>query len=297
MARTKNTPVELTPDTPLDAVALDEAREQHDSRMQVVLAQFGDGLPFDQERLIHEAQFYMQQSAEAALQVGRRLVVLKEAAGHGRFIEIVEERLGINHTTAKRLMQAAVKLTALGGKANGATSHHLIDAVGSKSKLFELMTLDTEDLEALAEGGTVANLTLDDVERMTVTELRAAVREAKENYQAQAGVLSDKNTKIDKLTTELRKVKRRSAEASSDEISGELQEEITRFAFVAEASIAGDLHNGIEALMEHSSMEGRDPRAFLAGILLQLDRRVNDIRVAFDIPLSVDADVRPALAR
>ena len=295
MARTKTNPVDLIADVPLNE-ALDANRDEHAGRMQIVLAKFGDGLPYDQERLIHEAQFYMQQSAEAMLQAGRRLVVLKEAAGHGSFIEIVEGRLGLNYKTAARMMQAAVKFTGP-ALANVAAPRHLIEAAGSKTKLFELMVLDDEDLEALAEGGTVANLTLDDVERMSSKELRAALREAKENYQAQAGVLSDKNTKIDKLTTELRKVKRRSAEASPDVVAGELQEEITRFGFSAEAAVAGDLHNAIEAMMDHAVLEGTNPRAFIAGILLQIDRRVNDIRVAFDIPLSVDADVRPDLAR
>lgn len=291
MARSKNQPADLAPDVAISSDVL-SAATQMSEHSALIQSQFGDGLPYDRTRVVHEAQFYMTQSAEAMLEAGKRLIVLKEHEPHGEFTAIVEGQLGMAERTARLMMQAAVKYCS-----PQLESKRQALAVLGKTKMFELMTQGDEELAALADGGTVAGLELDDIERMTSRELKAALREAKENYQAQAGVLSDKNTKIDKLTTELRKVKRRSAEASPDEISGELQEEITRFAFVAEASIAGDLHNGIEALMEHSSMEGRDPRAFLAGILLQLDRRVNDIRVAFDIPLSVDADVRPDLAR
>lgn len=292
MARSKTNPVDFTPDTPLDQGALTASTTQMAAHSDLIMAQFGEGLPYDRTRVVHEAKFYMTQSAEAMLEAGRRLIVLKEHEPHGEFVEIAEGQLGLNVKTAQRMMAASIKF--MNPKlAPKATTLSLL----GKSKLYELMLEDDDELAALADGGTVAGLELDDVERMSVRELRAALREAKENYQAQAGVLSDKNTKIDKLTTELRKVKRRSAEASIDEIYGELQEECTRFAFAAEAAIAGDLHNGVEALMEHTSMEGHDPRAFIAGLLLQLDRRVNDIRVAFDIPLSVDADVRPDVAR
>ncbi len=35
------------------------------------MARFGDGLPYERERIVHEARFYMAQSAEAMLEAGR----------------------------------------------------------------------------------------------------------------------------------------------------------------------------------------------------------------------------------
>lgn len=61
------------------------------------------------------------------------------------------------------------------------------------------MTEDDENLAELADGGTVAGLTLDDVDRMSVRELRQALREARETNAAQQRVLADKNEKIDSL--------------------------------------------------------------------------------------------------
>ena len=40
--------------------------------------------------------------------------------------------------------------------------------------------------QALADGGTVAGMTLDDIDRMTSRELRATLRETRENAEAQA---------------------------------------------------------------------------------------------------------------
>lgn len=74
-----------------------------------------------------------------------------------------------------------------------------------KAKLFELVAEDDDDLAELADGGTVAGLTLDDVDRMSVRELRQALREARETNAAQQRVLADKNEKIDSLSTRLRR--------------------------------------------------------------------------------------------
>lgn len=295
MGRKARDPLEITPDSALDTGALDAARHQLAERMQVVLAQFGDGLPYDQERVIHEAQFYMAQSAEAMLQVGRRLVVLKEHTPHGDFQNIVEQRLGLATQTARKMMQAAIKFSnpALSKRS---TSSVLIEAAGSKSKLFELMLLDDEQLEELNEGGTVAGLDLDDVERMSVSELRRALREAKENYKAQGEVLADKNAKIDRVAADMRKLKRKVAETPPDEIGRQLLQEVSGYAFAAEAAVRGDLRRGVEALVEHHAMgEATDCRPAIAGFLLQVERALNDLYAEHDIPRELVSTAMPAL--
>lgn len=50
------------------------------------------------------------------------------------------------------------------------------------------MVLDDEELDVLADGGTVAGATLDDIDRMTSRELKAALREARETNAAQQRV-------------------------------------------------------------------------------------------------------------
>ncbi len=54
------------------------------------------------------------------------------------------------------------------------------------------MTEDDEDLVELADGGTIAGMSLDDIDRMTSRELKAALREARETNAAQQRVLADK---------------------------------------------------------------------------------------------------------
>ncbi|HGJ5877614.1 MAG TPA: DUF3102 domain-containing protein, partial [Arsenophonus nasoniae] len=130
------------------AIAYPEKNAEN-SAQQEVMARFGDGLPYERERIVHEARFYMAQSAEAMLEAGKRLIIIKENEPHGEFTKIVTEQLGLAERTARRMMEASLKYLSpqLMGK------RPTLAGLG-KAKLFELMTQDDEDLAELAEGGT-----------------------------------------------------------------------------------------------------------------------------------------------
>ena len=108
MGRTKSQPVELVEDAPLtDGLSVSlNAMSEH--RLEI-MQQFGDGLPYERDRIVHETRFYMAQSAEAMLEAGKRLVILKENEPHGDFIDIVESQLSLSKRTAQVMMQASLK--------------------------------------------------------------------------------------------------------------------------------------------------------------------------------------------
>ena len=114
MGRTKS-PIntELNADVPLsdDLNVSLNAMTQH--RMEI-MQQFGDGLPYERERIVHEARFYMAQSAESMLEAGKRLIILKENEPHGDFTNILENDLGLAPQVARRMMQASVKFLGNG---------------------------------------------------------------------------------------------------------------------------------------------------------------------------------------
>ena len=161
MGRTKLQPVELVEDAPLtDGLSVNlNAMTEH--RLEI-MQQFGDGLPYERDRIVHETRFYMAQSAEAMLEAGKRLVILKENEPHGDFINILENDLGLEPRVARRMMQASVKFLGNGDQNSKRTALTVL----GKTKLYELMVLDDEELDALADGGTVAGATLDDIDRM-----------------------------------------------------------------------------------------------------------------------------------
>ncbi|MGS6312847.1 DUF3102 domain-containing protein, partial [Enterobacter hormaechei] len=170
MGRTKSQSVELVEDVPLDGDLNISLNAMTEHRIEI-MQQFGDGLPYERDRIVHETRFYMAQSAEAMLEAGKRLVILKENEPHGDFIEIVESQLSLPKRTAQVMMQASLKYLSpkLESKAQPL-------ALLGKTKLIELITEHVDDLVELADGGTVAGMTLDDIESMTSRELKPALR-------------------------------------------------------------------------------------------------------------------------
>lgn len=177
--------------------ALVVAGQQQESRVRAVALQLGYQLPADctdPDLIQRDIASNMRRSVEACLEVGRGLVVLKEACPHGQFIARLEV-LGLERTVAARFMQAATKFS------NVASTHHLTKAIGNQTKLFEMLVLDDEQIEELELTGQTGDLSLDDVATMSVKELRTALRETREQAKAKDRLLADKNAKIDELST------------------------------------------------------------------------------------------------
>lgn len=289
MGRTKSQPVELVEDAPLtDGLSVSlNAMSEH--RLEI-MQQFGDGLPYERDRIVHETRFYMAQSAEAMLETGKRLVILKENEPHGDFINILENDLGLEPRVARRMMQASVKFLGNGDQNSKRTALTVL----GKTKLYELMVLDDEELDALADGGTVAGATLDDIDRMTSRELKAALREARETNAAQQRVLADKNEKIDSLSTKLEK-KSRIQPPKPDEEVKKLRAEVTALAVEAESAIAVRLSSAFETLCAYCAENMIDtPRDFMAGLVCQLESTARSLRSTFDLPDEPTGNAAPS---
>lgn len=146
-------------------------------------------------------------SANSMLSAGCRLLRLKEHEGHGRFRKALEE-LGVNRETSRRLMNTAMKFVSDTG---GVKYPRLMQQ--SVSKIYELALLDDDDLKDLDEGKPVADIDVDEVDRMTVRDLRKKVREARKEREALENVIKSKSEKLDELEKEIALKE----QASSDE--------------------------------------------------------------------------------
>ena len=288
MGRTKSQHVELETDVALPGDMNVSLNAMTEHRLEI-MQQFGDGLPYERDRIVHEARFYMAQSAEAMLEAGKRLIILKENEPHGEFVAIVEEQLGLRVRAAQRMMKASLKYLSPKLEPKATTLSLL-----GKAKLFELVAEDDEELSELADGGTVAGLTLDDVDRMSVRELRQALREARETNAAQQRVLADKNEKIDSLSTRLEK-KSRIQPPKPDEEVKKLRAEVTALAVEAESAIAVQLSGAFETLCAYCAENMIDtPRDFMAGLVCQLESTARSLRSTFDLPDEPTGNVAPS---
>lgn len=209
-ANTTATPTDLPEILPAELTRIEntqtaltlEAR-QHEAAVRAVAQSMGYQLPADctdPDMIQRDISANMRRSVEACLQVGMGLRVLKEACQHGEFVARLEV-LGIEHTVAKRFMQAASRFP------KGATSH-LLKAASSQSKLFEMLVLDDEQVEELELTGQTGDLSLDDVATMSVKELRKAIREERLEKAATQDLLDKKNKRIDTLEAERKKLSR-----------------------------------------------------------------------------------------
>ena len=261
--------------------------------MQAVVATYGNNLPYSYDRTLNECAFFMEQSAKAAVELGKRLILLKEMEGHGKF-GVALESLGLSNGTAHRVMQTAAKL------ANFPTLGNLLEGAKSRSKVFELMVLDNDDLKELSEGGTVAGLKLDDVDRMSVRELRAALRESRETITSKDSVMKTKDEKLnemaEKIDTLSRKVaekdRQKALEKPTPEAEGQRlrTETIAIVTTIETDGIIRQLQQAFLALKAHSIKSNIDHNAFMSGCINQIKRAINMVQADFELYLDDDSD-------
>ena len=145
------------------AVAILEQNERV-SALALQLNYQGSTDPAVLENSAHDA---IRRIGMAIFELGGYLLMLKEACEHGKFLPALE-RLGMDVDAAQRYMAVSRRF------AKTASTRHW-EGLGI-TKLVNLLPLDDEQLEDLTGIGQTGELALDDVARMSVKELRAAVR-------------------------------------------------------------------------------------------------------------------------
>lgn len=171
-----------------------------------------------------EIRFYQQRSVEAVLELGKRLLILKEITPHGEFKQRTE-MLGFSSRMAQKFMSAVLKFS----KAN---SSSLLAKAGSQTKILELVVLDDDDIDVLEQGGSIGDLSLDTIETMTVSELKKALRDAKSDIEAKEQVIKTKDQKANELLEENTKLKspaqiKKRAETEQQQLAKKALEEIS----------------------------------------------------------------------
>lgn len=204
-------------------------------------------------------------------ELGAYLLLLRESSPHGQFLPALE-RLGLGPDAAQRYMNVTRRF------ANAATSRHLESA--GMSKLVELLPLDDEQLTELGELGQTGELSLDDVATMSVKQLRAKVRELRQERDADAQLLDKKNARIDGLEKKLTLIERMPA----DEKLAKLRKEADDILLEALGTIRGSLRQAALAIRAHT---GEEETVLLSGMAAQLQTALGEFRAEFELPDTV----------
>lgn len=257
-------------------------------RSVMVMEQWGNGETYDEATWIERGRQAARKTMEGMFELGRALIVLKEHTEHGRFMHIVKEQFGIGSSESARLIAATQRFaTPQMQKAQA----KLMDL--GKSKLLELLVEEDVTLVGLAEGEEVNGLTLDDVDRMTVRELRTALREAKETAEAKDKVIADKNKKVDELAEKLELAKKTVKEPAPADVGSELAMNLTSLE-VGIRSQVSRLKEMFEQMSAHGEAHGFDHAPAMVGSLNQIIRDCELLREQFALPREAPTDAKPA---
>lgn len=193
-------------DTRVMDLAVQSAQNALQRKEEINARFLEDGENYSLNACLEKAKVYQEQMASGLLGLGAQLLLLKANEEHGCFLAAVEQ-LGLSARSAQYAMSAAMKF------GNTQTSAYLGDL--GKEKLRALTVLDDDEAKDLVNGETIEGLgNLDDVEKMTVRELKLALRKlrnekevAEEEHakqlEAVENVVRKKESKISELEMEV----------------------------------------------------------------------------------------------
>lgn len=170
-------------------IQVQQMASEQNNKVVAMAMELGYQGPLSVGALEDEIRFYQRRSVEALLECGKRLLLLKEVTPHGEFTQRVE-MLGFHIKSAQRFMTAAAK-TAKSEKLS-----FLSTQVKSASAFLELVTHDDDVLENLQE--------LDDIDRMSASQLRAALRQSEQDVKFS----NEKRAKAEEHADQLEKASR-----------------------------------------------------------------------------------------
>ena len=255
----------------------------------MIMEQWGNGEVYNEATWIERGRQAALKTMEGMFELGRALIVLKEHTEHGRFTEIVQREFGIKTAETARLMRATQRFaTPQMQKA----APKLMDL--GKSKLLELLVEEDVTLVGLADGGEVNGMTLDDVDRMTVRELRVALRENREDAQAKDKVLADKNAKIDELAEKLEKAKKKGGvkEPNPADVASELHMAVGAKEVAIRSQLA-QLGDYFAQMAAHEQVHGLSHQARMVGVLNQIIMDCQHLRDQYGLPENTGDDGVP----
>lgn len=234
-------------DNNIGAVADDAARHgelvtARERTLAEIDDRFGIDVPYDYDRYVGIVRDAVDGISRRAFVIGRALIQIKEREPHGRFLPTLQE-IGISERFAQQCMATVVKFGGSGAK-------ELVGARLSQSKLLDLLVEPDDSIEALGDGGTLAGLTLDEIDRMSTRELRAALREARKDsadeLAARDEIIARKDEKLRALELRTRKAAKAPLREQGDELLGICLQRLA--VFTAEADSLKSVVDEIKAL-------------------------------------------------
>lgn len=221
--------------------------QQHTQSVAGLATQLGYEGALTVGALEDEIRFFQQRTVEACMELGKRLLILKEMTPHGEFNRRVE-MLNFTPRMAQKFMSAVLKFS----KTN---SSSLLQKAGNQTKLLELVALDDDEIQIIEQGGSIGEVSLDSIETMSVRELKQALREAKstieskdQDLQAKDQIIGTKDRRNNELLEENTKLKSPTQIKKREETA---HQQLTKNALQELDSACATMHNDVVRFTNH----------------------------------------------
>lgn len=179
--------------------------EQHNLTVKQVEELYGDGLPYDYNRLIAEGKGHARQAYQAMQELGKICLRIKAHEPRGKYQQALE-MMSVARGDAWFASQSVIKL---GEIPNDSPVNHF-----GKRQVRAILTLDGPTIKTYLEGGDLGAIPHDDVEKMSSRELEEEVRKLRaerkkqdeehvKQIEAVENVVRKKESKISELEMEL----------------------------------------------------------------------------------------------
>ena len=152
---------------------------------------------FNIEKTTAEILILKDQTAQNIIEIGKRLIKVKENLQHGQFLNWLENKVEFSRYTANRFMKIATEFS------NVSTVQHL----GSK-KLFLLAGLDEEDRQEVMNENKVEDMTTRELERVVKEkkEIKKQLKEEQELSNELQKEIKEKEKQIKTLQNEIENI-------------------------------------------------------------------------------------------
>lgn len=267
------------------------AISSHSQKIGMLAAQLGYEGSLALGALEDEIRFYQQRTVESCMEIGKRLLLVKEQTPHGEFNKRIEI-LNFTPRMAQKFMSAVLKFS----KTN---SSSLLQKAGNQTKLLELVMLDDDEIELINEGGSIGDVNLDSIETMSVRELKQALRDAKSDIAAKEQVIKTKDQKTNELLEENTKLKspaqiKKRAETEQQQLAKKALEEISSACLKMHndtVRFTNEINSVIDAIEEHGLYDIQEQ---LEANVIAAFQQIAQTSVTLGIQIDFEAMVSPS---
>ena len=249
-----------------DAVGTDLAFSQQNERVTALALELNYKGSTNPEALLDGARAAKGRLGMAIMEFGSYLLLLKAGSAHGEFGARLEA-LEVIPDTARTYMAMARRFS------KRATSP-VFETLGF-SKIAELLPLGDDQIDELTDDGATGELALDDVARMSVKELRAAVRKERNESTKQKSRAERQEAVNAELHEEVRLIKR----LPPDEELVRVQKEAVEIQAELQGMLQGRLRQALIALNNSEP----DQSLFMGGMVGQLMSDLAMLRDEFSL--------------